>query len=91
VADVVLKLYLVGGTPPSERAMLALDRLRELLGDESAVEVVDLRDQPNVAETERIIATPLLVRTQPLPMRRVIGDLSDPERVLTTLGLRSRA
>ena len=91
MADVALKLYLMGGTAPSERAMLALERLRELLGDEHAVEVVDLRDRPEVAETERIIATPLLVRTQPLPVRRVIGDLSDPERVLTTLGLRSRA
>jgi circadian clock protein KaiB len=91
VPEVSLKLYLVGGTPPSERAILALDRLRELLADDTDVEVVDLRERPDVAESERILATPLLVRTEPLPVRRVIGDLSDPQRVLTSLGLRGSA
>ena len=91
MAAVSLKLYLVGGTSPSERAILALDRVRELLADDSDVEIVDLRDRPEVAEAERILATPLLVRLQPEPVRRVIGDLSDPERVLTSLGLRSGA
>ena len=88
MATVVLKLYLVGGTAPSERAVLALDRVRELMAGDAEVEVVDLRDRPEVAEAERILATPLLVRTEPLPVRRVVGDLSDPERVLATLGLR---
>ena len=87
----VLKLYLVGGTAPSERAVLALDRVRELMAGDAEVEVVDLRDRPEVAEAERILATPLLVRTEPLPVRRVVGDLSDPERVLATLGLRRGA
>jgi len=88
VRAVVLKLYLVGGTPPSERAMLGLDKLRELLGETARLEVVDLRDRPDVAEQERILATPLLVRTEPPPVRRIVGDLSDPERVVATLGLR---
>jgi circadian clock protein KaiB len=88
-AGVVLKLYLVGGTPPSERAILGLDKLRALLGDDADVQVVDLRDRPELAEEERIIATPLLVRAAPLPVRRVVGDLSDPERVVASLGLRS--
>ena len=91
MAAVSLKLYLGGGTPPSERAILALDRLRDMLDDDSDVEIVDLRERPEVAEAERILATPLLVRTQPQPERRVIGDLSDPERVLTSLGLRGGA
>jgi circadian clock protein KaiB len=89
--DLALTLYLVGGTPPSDRAMHALEELRRELGDTAAIDVVDLREQPEVAERERILATPLLVRTQPLPQRRVIGDLSDPTRVLASLGLQGRA
>ena len=88
MASVVLKLYLVGGTAPSERAVLALERLRELIDADADVEIVDLSERPDVAERERILATPLLVRTAPEPVRRVVGDLSDPERVLATLGLR---
>jgi circadian clock protein KaiB len=91
MAELALTLYLVGGSPPSERAMHALDDLRRLLGDDADIEVVDLRERPELAEQERIIATPLLVRTLPLPTRRVIGDLSDPARVLATLGLRGRS
>jgi circadian clock protein KaiB len=83
----VLTLYLVGGTPPSERALAALPALRDALGDEGEVHVVDLAERPEVAEAERILATPLLVREQPLPVRRVAGDLSDPGRVVWTLGL----
>jgi circadian clock protein KaiB len=88
--ELSLTLYLVGGTPPSERVMLALDDLRGVLGDSAAIEVIDLRDRPDLAEREGILATPLLVRTSPLPERRVIGDLSDPTRVLASLGLRGR-
>jgi circadian clock protein KaiB len=91
VAEVVLKLYLVGGTPPSERAVHGLDQIRALLGNDAKVEIVDLRERPEVAEQERILATPLLVRASPLPVRRVVGDLSDPERVVASLGLRSGA
>ena len=84
----VLRLYVVGGTAASERALGSVDALRRELGETGAVEVVDLREQPQVAERERVLATPLLVKVEPGPMRRVAGDLSDPERVLWTLGLR---
>jgi circadian clock protein KaiB len=87
----VLRLYVVGGTQPSERALGAIDGLRTALGGDAAVEVVDLAEQPEVAEEHRILATPLLVRVSPLPERRVAGDLSDPERVLWSLGLRAGA
>ena len=83
----VLKLYLVGGTPPSDRALGAVPALKQLLGDDGELEVVDLRERPEVAEAQRILATPLLVREEPTPVRRVAGDLSDAERVLWTLGL----
>ena len=83
----VLKLYLVGGTPPSDRALGAVPALERALGDRGVLEVIDLRERPEVAEAERIMATPLLVRVDPPPTRRVAGDLSDAERVLWTLGL----
>lgn len=81
----VLKLYVVGGTQASERALHGIERLRAELGED--VEVVDLREQPEVAERERILATPLLVRVSPGPVRRIVGDLSDVDRVRFSLGL----
>ena len=89
--DTQLKLYVVGGTRPSERAIGALDALRSALGEDADVEVIDLSARPDVAERERILATPLLVRVSPPPVRRVAGDLSDAERVLWSLGLRGRS
>jgi circadian clock protein KaiB len=85
----VLKLYIVSGTHASDRAVAALERLRADLPAQTTVEVVDVREQPAVAEAERVIATPMLVRVQPVPVRRVVGDLSDVEKVLWGLGLGS--
>lgn len=85
----LLRLYLVGGTPPSERALASVPALRAALGDGAALDVIDLREQPEIAEQERILATPLLVRVAPEPVRRIVGDLSDAERVVWTLGLAS--
>jgi circadian clock protein KaiB len=86
-AATVLRLYVVGGTQASERALHAVQRLHSALPGEAEVEVVDLREQPEVAERERIVATPLLVRLSPEPVRRIVGDLSDVERVRWSLGL----
>jgi circadian clock protein KaiB len=83
----VLKLYVVGGTQASERALHCLERLRPHLTGDADVEVVDLRDRPEIAEHERIIATPLLVRLEPEPVRRIVGDLTDVDRVRWSLGL----
>ena len=84
----VLKLYVVRGTQSSDRAVVALERLRsEHLGDDASVEVIDLRDRPGTAEAERIVATPLLVRESPEPRRRIVGDLSDAEKVRWSLGI----
>ena len=60
-----LRLYVVGGTQASERALHSVERLRAQLDGETDIEVVDLREQPEIAEAERIIATPLLVRVSP--------------------------
>lgn len=81
----LLKLYVVSGTQSSERAVVALRDLG--LGDDVTLEVIDLRAEPEIAERERIIATPLLVRVEPPPPRRILGDLSDTEKVRWGLGL----
>lgn len=82
-----LKLYIVSGTPSSDRAVAAIEQLRAMLPRDVTVEVVDLGEHPEIAEAERIIATPMLVRVEPEPVRRVIGDLSDLDRVRWGLGL----
>ncbi len=83
----VLRLYVVGGTQASERALRGVERLSAALAEDADLEVVDLRERPDLAEQERIIATPLLVRVSPEPVRRIVGDLSDTERVRWSLGL----
>lgn len=85
--DTTLKLYVVGGTPSSERAVAAITQLRATLPGSVDVDVVDLAEHPEIAEAERIVATPMLVRVAPAPVRRIVGDLSDLDRVRWGLGL----
>jgi circadian clock protein KaiB len=85
----VLRLYVAGDTHASERALRGLERLRVELAD-ADVKVIDVREEPDVAERERIVATPLLVRVEPAPVRRIVGDLSDVDRVRWSLGLEGR-
>ena len=84
-----LKLYVIGQTPRAERAIANLRELceREFDGRSYEVEVIDILENPQIAEKEKIIATPMLVMFLPPPMRRVIGDLSDADKVLAGLGL----
>lgn len=89
MTHVVLKLYVTGHTPRAESAIFHLRRISEtVLTGQCEIVVVDVLEHPELAEAERILATPTLVREQPTPRRRVIGDLSDTERVLASLGLR---
>ena len=85
----VLRLYIAGQTP---RAMTALVNLRQLceshLTGRYRIEVVDLLEQPQLAEGDQIIAVPTLIRRLPEPIRRVIGDLSDSARTLVGLDLK---
>jgi len=84
----VLRLYVVSGTQLSDRAVGTLRQLQaEHLGDGATVEIVDVREQPEEAEKAGVLATPLLVRISPEPARRIVGDLSDLERVRWSLGL----
>lgn len=85
----VLRLYVAGQTPRSLAAISNLHRIcDEYLAGNCQVEVVDLLEAPQLAEGDQIIAIPTLVRRLPLPMRKVIGDLSDAERTLVGLQLR---
>jgi circadian clock protein KaiB len=84
----LLKLYIAGHNPRSERAIVNLKQIceAELAGDYQMV-IIDVLETPQAAEQERILATPTLVREMPPPSRRLIGDLSDRELVLSALDL----
>ncbi|MCW2949756.1 MAG: circadian clock protein KaiB [Thermoleophilia bacterium] len=84
---VVLKLYIAGHTPRSRTARLNLERLCAERGSEFEVQVIDIVERPQLAEDEKILATPVVVRELPPPMRRIIGDLADFESVLVGLDL----
>jgi circadian clock protein KaiB len=84
----VLHLYVTGQTQRSLRAASNLHRLcEEYLGQDYEVTLIDVQAQPEVAEAANIFATPVTVRVAPLPPSRVIGDLSDPLKVLSALGI----
>ena len=88
----VLKLYVTDITPSTEQV---IEKIRSLcdeeLSGEYKLEVVNVREHPQLAEDERILATPTLIKELPPPLRRVIGDLSDREKLLLGLDLRSRS
>ncbi|GGK94215.1 circadian clock KaiB family protein [Mangrovihabitans endophyticus] len=81
-----LRLYVTGGTPGSMRALRNLRAICHTHFDGQVdVEVIDVLEQPDLAEADRILATPTLLKRWPTPARRIIGDLSDPDRVLSGL------
>lgn len=86
-----LRLYVAGQTP---RSLAALSNLKQFceehLADRYTIEVVDLIENPHLARGDQILAIPTLVRKLPTPMRKIIGDLSNTERVLVGLDLRPR-
>ena len=86
-----LRLYVAGQTPKSVRAFDNLKRLcDEHLPGQYAIEVVDLVLNPRLAKEDQIVAIPTLVRKLPDPIRKIIGDLSDTERTLVGLQLRTK-
>jgi len=91
MSEIRLTLYVAGRTSRSERAIYNLQRIaQETSTDDCELSVVDVLEQPHLAEEERIIATPTLVKSSPPPVRRIIGDLSDIEEVAVRLGLGER-
>jgi len=84
----VLRLYVTGMTPRSARAVRNLRAIcDEYLAGRYDLEVVDIYQQPLLAKGEQIIAAPTLIKKLPLPVRRIIGDMSNRERVLVGLHL----
>ena len=85
-----LRLYVAGQTPKSVAAFANLQRIcEEYLAGEFEIEVIDLLENPRLAKDDQIVAIPTLVRKLPEPIRKIIGDLSDTERTLVGLQLRS--
>lgn len=83
-----LKLFVTGQTARSQKAIANIRQMLETdFQGEYELEVIDVLERPGLAEDEKIIATPALIRKLPEPLRRVIGDLSDREQVLLGLDL----
>jgi circadian clock protein KaiB len=86
--DFVLRLFVTGHTEKSVRAVRNLTRLCEKhLQGRYDLEVVDLYQQPELATEHQLVAAPTLIKMLPLPLNRLIGDMSDARRVLTGLGI----
>lgn len=85
------RLYVAGQTPRSLAALANLKKLcQEYFPGSSSIEVIDLLENPQLARSDQILAIPTLVRSLPSPIRKIIGDLSNTERVLVGLDVRRR-
>ena len=84
-----LRLYVAGMTPAAERALANIKDIAENhLEEDYNIEVIDLREKPQLAEGEQIFAVPTLVRKLPEPLRKIVGDLSNKEKVLVGLDVK---
>lgn len=88
----VLRLYVAGVTPRSVQAIETIKRICEQnLKGRYHLEVIDIHQQPMLAKGDQIIAVPTLIRKLPAPLRTLIGDMSNEDRVLIGLDLKSRS
>jgi circadian clock protein KaiB len=84
----VLRLFITGASTNSLRAVTNLKRICETyLKDAYSLEIIDVYQEKTIAEKEQIIALPLLIKSLPLPEKRLIGDLSDTKKVLKGMGI----
>lgn len=91
-ARYVLRLFVTGTTGNSERAIVNIRRIcEEHLKGRYDLQIVDISQHPALAKGEQIIAAPTLIKKLPLPLRRFIGDMSQGERILLGLDLRTAA
>ena len=87
----ILRLYITGMTNRAARTIENLQRFCEKhLAGRYELQVIDIYQQPELARTEQIVAVPTLIKKLPLPLRRLIGDMSDEERVLVGLDILPR-
>lgn len=83
----VLKLFITGASPNSTRAIVNLREVCDTyIKGNYTLEIIDIYQQPLLAENEQIVALPTLIKSYPLPTRRLIGDMSNKEKVLRGLG-----
>jgi circadian clock protein KaiB len=86
--EYVLRLFITGATPNSIRAVSNIRQFcEEHLKDRYSLEIIDVYQQADAAAKEQLVALPLLIKKYPLPEKRLIGDLSDTNKVLKGLGL----
>ena len=86
--EYVFKLFITGRTARSEVAVSNLRKIcAKWLEGQCQVMIVDVLEQPDEAETHHVLATPMLIKVHPPPVQRIIGDLSDLEKVKASLGL----
>ena len=84
----LFKLYIAGQTARSQHAVANLRRMcEETLSDQYELVIIDVLECPQLAEDERILATPTLIKEAPAPTRRVIGDLTDKQKVMIALNI----
>ena len=87
----ILRLYVVGMTPNSMRAIANIKKIcEEHLQGRYELEVIDIYQKPILAQGEQIIAAPTLIKKLPLPLRKFIGDMSQTEKILLGLDLRPK-
>ena len=87
----LLKLYVTGKSSRTRVAIENLERIcREELAGQYELQIIDVLEHPELAEDDRIMATPTLIKQLPPPLRRVIGDLSDKDKVLFGLDVRPK-
>jgi circadian clock protein KaiB len=87
----VLKLYIAGMTPNSQRAIENVQKIcEEHMQGRFELEIIDIYQQPNFAKEGNIVAVPTLVKALPQPLRKFIGDLSQTEKILAGLDLRKK-
>lgn len=87
----VLRLYVAGISPKSERAIRSVkDLCEQYLPNRYELEIVDIYQQPGAVREEQVIVAPTLIKKLPLPLRRLIGDMANKEKVLVGLDLRAR-
>jgi circadian clock protein KaiB len=86
--EFVLHLFITGASPNSVRAINNVKQLcEEHMAGRYDLHIIDVYQQPSIAEKEQIIALPLMIRKFPLPERRLIGDMSETTKILKTLGI----
>ena len=84
----ILRFFITGASPNSSRAIANIKEICETrLKGNYELEIIDVYQQPLIAQSEQVIALPMLIKVSPSPVRRLIGDMSDTEKVLRGLGL----